>query len=286
MKLYDGAIEIDLNEGNHRYTVNGKYATGVTTILGVIDKSGPIKFWAVGLMEDFLIKKLVGNIDEDFEPNDVIRKEFGMLALIQSIEEAAEQHTLFLKDAANVGTQAHGWCEEYIKAKLAKKSTKIEMPEDPRVIVAVAAFLDWEKKHKVKFVSSERLVYSKKYGYCGKMDIEAIIDGKLCLVDLKTSNDLRAEVKLQATAYMKADEEERDIKYEGRWAIRLAKETEEEYHMRLNKKDAKKTRKGKKVDSRKAYTAFEAWDLGMETVKNDFQAFQSCMNLYEWIRSN
>jgi len=68
---------------------------------------------------------------------------------------------------------AHKWCEEHIQGKNPK------MPINQEVQSAVNAFLDWEKKHKVKFISTELKIYSKKYKYAGTMDFEAEIDGKL-----------------------------------------------------------------------------------------------------------
>ena len=64
------------------------------------------------------------------------------------------------------------------------------MPKRREAQIAVNAFLDWEAANKVKFVSSERVVYSKKHDYIGKMDIEAKVNGKLSMIDIKTSNGL------------------------------------------------------------------------------------------------
>ncbi len=82
-----------------------------------------------------------------------------------------------------------------------------------------------EKQHKVKFVSTERIVYSKKHDYIGKMDAEAMVDGKRVLVDFKTSSGLYNSVRMQTAAYQKADEEEGAKSYKGRWAIRISRKT-------------------------------------------------------------
>ena len=248
-KLYNGKIEVRLSD-SHIYYINGERNTGVTTYCGIKDKSQPLIYWAVGLFRDYLYEKLPEGINEGH------------------IEEGARLHSVRKQEAATIGDMAHSWIEKYLKGE------KPEMPDHDSAVIAVNAFLDWVKEHKVKFISSERIVYSKKYDYSGKLDAEAIVDGKLCLVDIKTGNDLRNDVKLQTAAYLMADIEESKKKYKGRWAVRLAKETEEEYLARMEKK-------GREA---KSYVAFEAMYLDENggSLKEDFEAFLACVNLYRW----
>ena len=148
------------------------------------------------------------------------------------------------------------------------------MPEDKDVLIAVNAFMDWVKKYKVSFVNTERIVYSLQHDYSGKMDIEAIVEGKRCLVDIKTSNSLYNDVRLQTAAYLMADVEESGVKYKGRWAVRLAKETEKEYLKRMGKKNIEP----------KPYAAFEAMylDENKTDLEEDFEAFLSAVKLFRW----
>jgi hypothetical protein len=175
------------------------------------------------------------------------------------------------EEAATIGDQAHGWIEKYIKGE------KPEMPDDPKVLIAINGFLDWVDKHNVKFLSSERVVYSKKHDYIGKMDIEAKVNGKLCLVDIKTSNSLYNDYCLQTAAYVKADEEEGNRKYSGRWLVRVSKESETEYLKRMMKK-------GKTECD--PYVAFEAkyLDEDKNNIDRDFKAFLACKELFDWDR--
>ena len=256
LKLYKGKIPIKFYPAIHAYYVDGKRKTGVTTFLGIIDKSRPLIYWAVGLFKDFLFENLPNGITEE------------------QIEEGSKLHAQFKEQAATIGDMAHSWIEKYIAHKLKLTKEKPEIPDDPKVLNAINGFLSWEKEHKVKFISSERVVYSKKYDYVGKMDIEAEIDGQLCLVDIKTSNGLYNSVALQTAAYLKADEEESGKSYTGRWAIRLAKETEEEFIAKMEKKGKDTT----------GYVAFEAkfLDDSMKNIERDFKGFLSAKSLYEW----
>lgn len=249
-KLYKGKVEIKFFPESHIYYVNGERKTGVTTFIGIKDKSQPLIHWAIGLFKEYLYQNLENGIIE------------------AHIEEGSKLHSVRKQEAATIGDIAHKWIEKYIKGE------KPEMPDEDSVVIAVNAFLDWVKQHKVKFISSERPLYSQKHDYTGIFDIEAEVEGKLCLVDIKTSNDLRNDVRMQTAAYVMADQEESKKKYIGRWAVRLAKETEGEYLARMAKK-------GKEP---KKYQAFEAMylDESKHSLFDDFEAFLACVKLYRW----
>lgn len=268
--LYKGKISVKFFPDSHQYWVNGKRASGATTYIGILDKSTALVSWATELAADFLVAKLgsKGKITE------------------ADIYEAQDQHRVKKEQAADTGSKIHNWCEQYIRHKLKEKGiTAPEMPEDESVLIGVNAFLDWEKEHKVKFISSERIIYSKKYDYMGKMDIEATVDGDLCLIDLKSSNGLYNSVRLQTAAYVKADEEERGKKiYSGRWAIRLSKETEKEYMARMKHKQNKDVLKGREPRQIEPYQVFEAkyLDATKGDIESDFEGFQACLTLHRW----
>jgi hypothetical protein len=212
-ELYNGEIIIDFFETKHQYKKRGekKCITSVTAATGMINKPLLIP-WAVKLTKVYLIEKL--------ENSEAVT--------VADVEEAAKQHRIKKDTAAEKGTQVHNWAEQYINFKLGKEKKKPEMPKDESVLNGVLAFLDWEKEHKVKFLASEKLVYSKKHDYVGLMDAEAIIDGKRCVVDFKTSSGIYNEMRYQVAAYQAADEEESGKKYDGnRWIVRFSKETAE-----------------------------------------------------------
>ena len=164
VSLYGGTEKITFYPDSHRYKKNDKWLKSVTGALDVINKPHLI-FWAVNLACDHISEILSS----------------GKNVLVSDIEEARHKHQDRLKEAGDLGTAVHKWAEDYIKGN------NPDLPEDDRVLNGVTGFLQWVEEHKVKFVSSERLVYSKKYNFVGHMDAEAIIDGKLCVIDFKTS---------------------------------------------------------------------------------------------------
>jgi len=62
-------------------------------------------------------------------------------------------------------------------------------------------FLDWEKRFKPEYIHSEVQIVSDQLLYGGTIDVIARIDGKLCLLDLKTSKGVYIDHKIQVAAY-------------------------------------------------------------------------------------
>jgi hypothetical protein len=266
--LYGGEVVGEFKEnketGYHAYFVTDEKKglknarpAGVTTINGIKDKSRPLLSWSSDLVRDFLEEKL--SRDEPITMLDVAT--------------ACKLYEVRKTEAGNIGDQIHKWAEAYIGYRLELAGcVKPEIPNEKAVQLGVIAFLDWEAQHKVKFVSSERIVYSREHGYIGKMDIEAIIDGKRSLTDLKTGNGLYNDVRMQTAAYAFADIEESGKPYDTRWAIRLSKETKDEY-------DARMAKKGKKDWA--DYQVFEAMEFA-DGIDEDFAGFLAAKKLYEW----
>ena len=260
--LYKGKVQGKFYPKSHAYYVNGKRKTGVTTYCGMKDKSAGLVSWAVGLFRDYLL--------ELFEAGEKI--------IEQHILDGAILHEKKKTEAADIGTEVHDWIERFIKGE------NPDMPERREAQIGVNAFIDWTKANKVKFMSSERIVYSKRYDYIGKMDIEAKVNGKLSLIDIKTSNDIRNDYYMQTAAYVRADEEESDREYRGRWILRVSKETEKEYIARMKKKNDIRVKFGKEPVEFPDYQVFEAKDLDEEdaNMERDFKAFLACKTLKEF----
>lgn len=259
-KLYKDKVNGKFFPDSHIYYVDGKRKSGVTTYLSIIDKSRPLIIWATELYRDFLLESLKDGITEE------------------KIYDGCTLHEERKKEAAAIGDEVHKWIDEF------EIGNKPEMPESKEAQIGINAYLEWKENNKVKILSSERVVYSKKHDYIGKLDQEAKVNGKLCLVDIKTSNGLYNTYGMQTAAYLKADEEESGRKYQGRWLIRLAKETEKEYIQRMEKKNLNRMRKGKEPIEIPPYQVFEAKFLDDESanIDRDFTAFLNAKSLYEW----
>lgn len=211
-----------------------KYLSGATSYTGVIDKPG-LKYWAVGLTEDELCKRLgTGKILDELD-----------------IYQAGQQHEIFLKQAADIGTKIHDWIDQWLNGK------DPVIPEDPAVQSGINSFLTYQSEHNIQWLEGEQITCSDKYWFAGKYDRVAVIDGKKYIVDFKSSNQLSEDYALQTALYQIAEEELTGQTFDGRLVIRFAKETYEEYISRMEKKNDKRIKLGKKPNEIEPYKIFE-----------------------------
>lgn len=256
----------------HMYYVDGKRKSGVTTALSIKDKSTALMSW---------------------QGEETAKYLFGIMETKKSITQEDIVKAIFAHEesknkAADLGHQVHEWIENYINHKLKKKGCEMpDMPEMPEVVTGVTSFLEWESSHKVKYLWSEKILYSLKHDYIGCGDFGAMVDSKVCLCDIKTGNGMYNSVLAQTAAYVEADREECGMKYEGRWAIRIAKETPQEYQKRMELKNKIKSLLGKKEKDVEEYQVFEARFLDEEklNMKRDFEGFLYHWNLLKWDRA-
>ena len=210
-KLYDGEIELIFNEGKHTYTVNDEVIQGVTGVLGVINKPALLG-WVAKVGHDFLIKNL--------EPG----KAYDEVEIAELADDMKKAHRRHSSSAATIGTIAHNYIEGVIKYKLGQHDKPPKLPANEQALNAINAYANFAKHYEIEYHASEPKIYSKLYGYAGTLDIDATIDGKRCICDLKTSNGIYPEAFLQTAAYQQARQEELGIKYEERWIIRIGKD--------------------------------------------------------------
>jgi hypothetical protein len=203
---------------------------GVTSICHIIDKSFYLMPWACKMMAQKIVRGL-GNHD------------LSVAQIVEMVEAAKTAHKDKLEDAGNVGHSAHEWIEASIRNAISfTKGAVVEMtalaPIDERAVNCGLAAWGWIKAHNVRFLSTERPVYSREWGYAGTCDGTALVDScddpaccarifqdELSIVDWKTSNYLYVEYLYQTAAYQNALEEEfPEKKFAARWILRLGKE--------------------------------------------------------------
>ncbi|MDI6820954.1 MAG: PD-(D/E)XK nuclease family protein [Patescibacteria group bacterium] len=187
MKLKLRNLDLKFTEDGHVYELGGKLLTGVTTILGILDKPF-LKWWTVKLMYETLLPKL-----QDVQ--GITKKEWDDI-----LTEAKKAHTIKTKEGASIGKEAHNWIETYIKAKI-ENTVAPASPQDEKVYSSVQAFLKWEAEHKIEWLASEIPLASVIHTFAGTVDAVAIVDGKLSIIDFKTSNQMSDAYGLQTAAY-------------------------------------------------------------------------------------
>lgn len=223
--LYGGKVRLmfDGNDGNHDYyrrTGEGPAqidtpVMNATTILGVIDKSGPLMGWQAKLMGQFVVDELPKFLNAHLESTE----EFA--ARMKKYPRAA------VNKAADIGKLAHEWLEQYGKRRLSgldHHSAAAVSGPDGQAGNCVDAALDWIEEHHVTPIAAESKVYSMDDNVAGTLDWIGLVDGKISLIDFKSSNGLYPSFRFQTAFYKKAWEEETGRKIDQRILLRLGKD--------------------------------------------------------------
>lgn len=204
-KLYNNQIALTFDPIKHTYEVEGKKIEGVTGVTGIINKPA-LMYWAVNCTIEFLSKVLKAG------------RKYDEIQLKALLENAKFAHRQKKTEAADVGTLVHEAIETYIKKGVQKN------PVNNDARRAFKKFLKWVKESKVKFIESEKKVYSKKLGYAGTMDFYCQIGDKRFVGDTKTSSGIYDEMWFQTSAYQQAYEEEMGVKIDGQVIVRIGKD--------------------------------------------------------------
>jgi hypothetical protein len=215
-KLYNGKVDIYLNEGNHTYRVSVggekfKHAPSVTGITSGSNKDQLI-WWAVNMA--------IGSIQENLKPGMV----YDEVQIDEMLSDAKYAHTRKSKQAMTIGTVVHNWIEDYINLKINNKEVKLDYPINQMAKQAVLSFLEWIDANHVEFLASEDLVYSLSHGYAGKLDIKCVINGNLAIGDFKTSTGVYTDHLYQLSAYRFAKTEEDKQEYPGSFILHIPKD--------------------------------------------------------------
>jgi hypothetical protein len=194
-----GAYTFD--EKEHLHMLDGKHLTGVTTILGVIAKPMLIQ-WAANMACDYIKEKATPFTHEGKEIYSVYE---------EILKEARVAHRKKKESAGEFGTNVHNAIETFIKGLITNSSEEplraVLNTLTPLELKAVEHFTKWAQDNKVKFLESEKHVYSRSLWVGGICDIVCEIDGKRYVADIKTSSGIYPEAFIQCSAYAKMLEE-------------------------------------------------------------------------------
>jgi len=198
---YDDKVKISFHEGAHKYVVQKKVddnlwtppqpVLGTTSVLSVISKPALMKYPMNKALE-YLQKVNVVSV--------------------ATIRQAKLAHV----DHSNAGKKAGKVGHALVEALQAGK--QVVMPTDPEERKAAesvkAAYEGWCKDFNPEVVGAELVVYSLLHDFAGTYDLLARINGKLTIIDYKTTNPsyfnpdgIYGEYFAQLGAYSLAHEE-------------------------------------------------------------------------------
>lgn len=239
---YDESLLL-FNPRNHSYTYDGKRLLGVTTALSAISKGDAIVQWAANCAVDYARANLPVWPD-DYPPCCTKEQAEQDLELIWLGAKAAWKAKR--DEAALIGTTAHDWVERYLKGE------DPDWPTDPHARRSAEAALEWIRSVQWETVAVEQRLYIPELAVAGTCDWFARINGRLAIVDWKTSKSLHSTYAYQLAAYLVASEGRFEEKLTDRWLVRIDKET----------------------------GIVEPRFLPEETIEKDYRAFESAVHIY------
>jgi len=168
LEISDDAQQITLPDSRY-YRRNGKYYPSVTYVLGYYPKGKFFENWLkqVGFASDYIVKK-----------------------------------------AAEEGTQVHELCEAYLNGEELRFLDDRGRPQyNPDVWQMFLRFVEFWETIKPTLIETEVHLFSDELKVAGTCDLIVEINGKLWLLDLKTSNQLQTTYELQTAVYGQCYEE-------------------------------------------------------------------------------
>lgn len=173
--------KLKFSPAQHRYEIDGKPLTGVTTILGVIAKPALIP-WAVKMATEY--------IKEHAQTEAVYNQELVYQVTEEILKEAGKAHTKKKESAGEIGSQIHNEIEDYVKN--GKTSTSSQF----------LAFHGWWKDQGYEVLESEKQLHSEEHWFAGTVDlILKDKDGKIWIADIKTSSGVYNSYLYQMGGY-------------------------------------------------------------------------------------
>jgi len=182
--------------GIRYYKIADRHYPSVTSILSVIHKPF-LATWRTKLSLDSFAERVLGG--GAISAESVAEHLAGAAAEPDKRTWAAQTH----------GTQAHAVLDEIVLKSPAEVADLLAADAFPADMTKyVRQFEDFRTKTGIRLVSQDTVVYSDVHGYAGAFDaLGRTVDGRLVIIDWKTTTGIRPEYALQLSAYAAAYEE-------------------------------------------------------------------------------
>lgn len=152
---------------------------------------------------------------------DAVRASSALLTWVTQAEEIAMQAPDVVRDeAAALGTTAHHAIDALISGS---RTNTRGLPFQAKNVAD--GFLMWKEDNPdLNVERGETLVYSEKFRYAGELDsLARDSNGKLVVLDWKTSNSVQREYAMQLAAYAHAVTEITGEEVSAAWCVRFGK---------------------------------------------------------------
>lgn len=220
--------KFEFDAENHVYTLNGKRLYGITNILSVIAKPALIQWAADEAVKSFgwFDKKKSENVSADMaKMADILQtlQEMPSVDFYKLLSDARLAHRKKKDKAASQGTDMHAVIEAIIKEAIEKSNGYI--PSTMKGEGQLGKFLEWAETNKVRFIASEKQMYSESLWIAGTCDMVFQKDGKTYIGDIKTTSGIYDRTPFfQCAGYSLMLAESEKIETEGYCIVRLGKD--------------------------------------------------------------
>ena len=226
IKYKDGReFQLIFDAEMHSYKVDGEKVPSVTK---VIDACFPkhLTDWAVAEGADFFKASLEPYRLAPTEESGTFMLPAKVVTHIHKGIQTA--YKAIGREAAEIGTIVHNWIESAIDFKM-NGGPMPKVPKGTEIGNCVKAYKAWSRERNPEWLSSEQKIYyhdaSGVNCYAGTVDATAMIDGKLCVIDFKTSKKIYKPYHLQVAAYAHAIATQDEIDTPMAMVLRFDKET-------------------------------------------------------------
>jgi len=226
IKYKDGReFQLIFDADMHSYKVDGEKVPSVTK---VIDACFPkhLTDWAVAEGADFFKASLEPYRLAPTEESGTFMLPAKVVTHIHKGIQTA--YKSIGREAAQIGTIVHNWIESAIEYKMSG-GTAPKVPKGDEVRNCIKAYKAWSRERKPVWLAAEQKIYYHDPGgvncYAGTVDALAEIDGKLCIIDFKTSKKIYKPYHLQVAAYAQAISTQDQIDMPMAMILRFDKET-------------------------------------------------------------
>ena len=191
IQYWDGDdIDLEYDDAKHTYMVGDRKVPSVTRVVDAVFPKYLVD-WAAACGADWWR-----------ENREDVLYEYSIEEVCEGIRYA---HKEISKAAQDIGLEVHKWIELFITVKILSKGKGETIADYPdKVKIPMQNFHNWVESRDIEWLACEKKVYSRSWEYAGTIDALAKINGKLCVIDFKTSAKIYKEYYLQVSAYCNA----------------------------------------------------------------------------------
>lgn len=253
--LYNNEVAMTFDKEAPRYrykvtdpmnSISDKPVRGVTTLLRDVIHKPELLMWPMNEAMTVLFGQEFNDAEKAYkykQANALIKPHtvYNPEQLEMFLNEGRQAHTKKSDRGKDIGSLVHSAIEHYLRGSTANDALQtayqdsgasVGIDESKATTNALTAFTTWwEGLGEKEVLGLENPVYSRKLQYSGTYDLIARINGKVYMLDIKTTNRSRtaplgiyAEYFLQLAAYAYAVREERDIAFDDIGIINVGKD--------------------------------------------------------------